>query len=175
MGPLLQDYLVDVRRYEALQADKANNQPTLAAHYGKILHKIPGGCLRTAKQLILRGQNPIIASPTVVAQTTSKFTLIAPPEHDRTALHQLCTECNNINSTPFIPISKVKHRIQSLPAGAAPGRSGTRVSHIQACLRVPGGAKAWHQWAIIWARGKVPHTAIQVWVQPLLIPIPKNS
>jgi hypothetical protein len=166
---LLTEYLDDIRAIP----DTSTGPPNLTNHYTKVITKILGGCLKTAKQLLLRGPDGVIPSPTTADAILSKFTTQPMSAEDTAKLAHLCHTALHSQNAPNITIKEVKQRIWNLPAGSATGRSGTRTTHIACCTRVPGGARAWQQWCHQWAIGRVPPAVVQIWAQPIFTPIPK--
>jgi hypothetical protein len=166
---LLTDYLNDVRAI----TEPSAGPPNLTNHFTKCITKILGGCLKTAKQLLLRGPDSVIPSEATATAILSKFTTEPTSAEDTAKLTHLCHTALHQQNAPNITMRDVKQRIWNLPAGSATGRSGTRTTHIAACTRVPGGTRAWHQWCRAWSTGRVPACVVHIWAQPIFTPIPK--
>ena len=83
---LLTEYLNDIRATPEVNA----GPPNLTNHFTKVITKILNGCLKTAKQLLLRGPDNVIPSQSTANAILSKFNTEPMSAEDSAKLAHLC-------------------------------------------------------------------------------------
>ena len=121
--------------------------------------KIRGDCLRSASQILLGAGAPAPCPATTEAtKSLFKCAPLHPPQ--QAALSNLVMRTllpSNVHKhCRLIPTKCILHRLRLLRAGAQPGPSGTRNTHLKQLITVPEGAQALTAWVNTWAQGDWP-------------------
>ena len=126
--------------------------------------KATGRCFRAAAQLLTAPTAP----PTSVATfnlTKLLFPTLALETSQAREWDKALLRIKNLplSTLPIITTKAVTHRLMRIRAGAQPGCSRSRNSHLAQVLLAPWGAQAMHGWTQRWAEGRVPKTVASIW------------
>ena len=121
-------------------------------------------CFRAAAQLLTAPTAP----PTSISTfniTKLLFPTEALSEHDSLEWNKALARIKNLPlaTLPTITTKAVTHRLMRIRAGAQPGCSRSRNSHLSHVLLAPWGAQAMHGWTQRWAEGRVPKIVASIW------------
>ena len=72
---------------------------------------------------------------------------------------------------PKLYMRALRRRLRALRAGAAPGGSGWRNSHVLIMAEDAQGGGWLLEWCKLWAAGKVPPTVAELWSRGVLVPL----
>ena len=127
-------------------------------------NKATGRCFRAAAQLL--------TAPTALPRSMATFNvtkLLFPTDtlnqSDNLEWNLALARIKNLplSTIPVITVTAVTHRLMRIRAGAQPGCSRSRNSHLAHVVLAPWAAQAMHGWTQRWAEGRVPKTVASVW------------
>ena len=153
----------------------SDSAAAFAATAQLVAGKVRSGCVKSALQ-ILDGFGK--AAPT--ESTWDKITaLVAAPapagEQDATAAAAVAALHQRMGARAPCRVRTVRRRTRVLRAGAEPGPSGWRNSHISMVVRRPQGAECLARWTRLWAQCSLPAACACLWTQAIIIPLNKDA
>ena len=138
--------------------------------------KAAGRCFRAAARLLTVTNCPPISSQTF--DLTKALFLTSPLTFLENQQWQASLKRINAlpaSTLPTITQKAVAHRLLRIRAGAQPGCSRSRNSHLSLVLQAPWGIIAMHGWVQKWAHGKVPPLVSAIWTSGHVKALGKSS
>ena len=142
----------------------SHNPPSFRKTCELACNKATGRCFRAAAQLLTSPTAPPICIGTFNL-TKALFPTAVLNAQCAAEWHDATTRIKNLplSSLPDITLKAVTHRLFRIRAGAQPGCSRSRNSHLAQTLQAPWGAQAMHGWTQRWAHGRVPCVVASIW------------
>ena len=134
--------------------------------------KVRSGCVRSAMQ-ILTGQGKAPNDTRTLAMITELVGEDATcTERAATAAAAHHARQNGLGHVTC-KLRTVRRKGRTLRAGAEPGPSGWRNSHLLTILRREGGPAAVAGWCRLWTSGGLPPCVTELWTQAVIVPLRK--
>ena len=134
--------------------------------------KIAGNCLRSALQILIGAGSSMPTN--AVADLVSALYAVVPPDFRKASAdaQAFLAPCD---AQVYFPPKLVARRLASLRAGAQPGASAIRNSHLQCLALAEQGVGSLHRWTMHWANCHVPPLIAELWLSVVARPIPKKG
>lgn len=140
----------------------------------RAVDKARTGALRAAAQIVT-GAGKAEPSERVAGQVRALLAMTVDEEERLATAAQRQSALLHADEVPRITTKSVRRKLRVLKAGAEPGPSGWRNSHLQLMGATPGGAALLARWTQQWALGRITALEARLWGGALVAPIQKGE